>query len=74
MSGVDGRDQQKRKAEWMDYDTYMPKLAGIRAQLYEAHSEAVHDYPRSSPEETLDRIIATHEPIESSIASSTPRS
>ena len=33
----------------MDHDTYMAKLAGIRAELYEAHLEAVRDYPGSSP-------------------------
>ena len=31
---------------------------------FEAHLEAVSDYPRPSPKETLDRIIATYEPIE----------
>ena len=48
----------------MDHDTYMAKLADIRAALYEAHLEAVRDYPGSTPRETLDRIIATYEPIE----------
>lgn len=31
--------------------------------LYKAHLEALSDYPGSSPTETLDRIIATYEPI-----------
>lgn len=47
----------------MDHDTYMAKLAGIRAELYEAHLEAVRDYLGSSPKEALDRIVATYEPI-----------
>ena len=48
----------------MDHDTYMAKLAEIRAALYEAHLEAFRDYPGSTPRETLDQIIATYEPIE----------
>ena len=56
------RAQQKRKAERMDHDTYMAKLVDIRAALYGAHLEAVSDYPRPSPKETLDRIIAPYEP------------
>ena len=47
----------------MDHDTYMAKLAGIRAELYETHLEAVSDYPGPHPTETLDRIIATYESI-----------
>ena len=48
----------------MDHDTYMAKLTEIRAELYEAHLEAVRNYSGPSPKETLDRIIATYEPIE----------
>jgi hypothetical protein len=48
----------------MDHDTYMARMAEIRAELYASHLEAVRAYPGSAPKEALEHIIGTYEPIE----------